>query len=262
MERDAPRAAAGHGKCGPVREKDPRCVDLTRLRGRIDVFADRAEAGRVLAEMLREIPGLQSSDARLLAIPAGGVPVAAALAGAMQWPLDVAVVSKITLPWNTEAGYGAVAFDGSVEINDDLVRATGLSGADVATGIAVTQAKVRRRLARLRRGREPLQLAGCCAVLVDDGLATGFTMRAAAAACRTAGASRVVVVVPTGHAGAIERLLQPRDESAHDPVDLIVCANVREGAQFAVADAYVRWQDVPEAQAELVLEEHARTSRT
>jgi predicted phosphoribosyltransferase len=83
-------------------------------------------------------------------------------------------------------------------------------------------------------------------MLVDDGLASGFTMVAAIAACRNAGATRVAVAVPTGHTGAIERIVPS--------VDLLVCANVRGGVPFAVADAYRNWRDVAEASAELQLE--------
>lgn len=217
------------------------------LRDRTDVFADRTAAGRALAELLR---ASFVEPPRLLAIPAGGVPVAVAVARELGWPLDVAPVSKITLPWNTESGYGAVAFDGSVLLNGALVRECGLTAAQVEHGIAATRAKVARRVARLRGDRGPLELADASVVLVDDGLASGFTMRAAVEACRRAGAAQVAVAVPTGHARAVERLLED--------VDLLVCANVRGGPSFAVADAYERWSDVPEAEAELALERVGR----
>ena len=218
-------------------------LDILELRDRIDVFADRAHAGRVLGDLMRPLP---VPDPLLLAIPAGGVPVAAAMARALAWPLDVAVVSKITLPWNTESGYGAVAFDGSVLLNDALVQECRLSPAQVEDGIAATRRKVERRMRRLRAGLAPLALADRQVVLVDDGLASGFTMRAAVAACRSAGAGLVLVAVPTGHARAVEHL--------SETVDVLACANVRGDTPFAVADAYERWTDVPEVQAELELE--------
>src|SRR5262245_58672208 len=98
--------------------------DHPPLRGRTHVFDDRRHAGEILAEMLA---GECDEDALVAAIPAGGVPVAVALAGSLKLALDVLVVSKITLPWNTEAGYGAVAFDGNVRLNDALVARVGLS---------------------------------------------------------------------------------------------------------------------------------------
>ena len=221
----------------------PRLIQDEALRDRTDVFEDRAEAGRALARLLTQSG---EAPARILAIPAGGVPVAVEVARELGWPLDVAVVSKITLPWNTEAGYGAVAFDGSVLLNDDLVRECGLTQAQVDQGVANTRRKVEQRGKRLRRDQGALRLDGERVVLIDDGLASGFTMRAAVAACRRAGAARVIVAIPTGHAHAVERL--------GEWVDVIVCANVRGGPSFAVADAYQRWSDVPEAQAELQLD--------
>ena len=103
---------------------------------------------------------------------------------------DVAVVSKITLPWNTEAGYGAVAFDGTVKLNKDMVRRVNLTSEDVKKGIEKTTAKVARRVKKLR-DRQPFpDLGNRSAILVDDGLASGFTMRVAVAALRNAGAGR------------------------------------------------------------------------
>jgi len=92
--------------------------DLPRLRQKTGVFGDRKHAGQVLAEMLQEWKG---SEALVLAVPSGGVPVAMELAETLDLSLDVAVVSKILLPWNTEAGFGAVAFDGTVWINKEYV---------------------------------------------------------------------------------------------------------------------------------------------
>jgi predicted phosphoribosyltransferase len=221
---------------GIVRLVDPDLTD------RLEVFADRARAGRALARLLR---GLDLVDPVVLAIPAGGVPVAVEIARARGWPLDVAVVSKITLPWNTEAGYGAVAFDGSCLLNDALVAEVGLSAEAVREGTAKTRAKVERRMRRLRGGGGVPDVAGRAAVLVDDGLASGFTMRAAVGAVRAANAAQVVIAVPTGHARAVG-LLEPL-------ADALVCANVRGGASFAVADAYERWHDVPEVWADELL---------
>ncbi len=213
-------------------------VDLENLRHRAPVFADRTEAGRVLAGMLQEYRG---SDAWILAIPAGGVPVAAEVARALGLPLDVAVVSKILLPWNTEAGYGAVAFDGTVQLNQALVEQLGLSAQEVAQGVAETWAKVERRLARLRGGRPFPSLAGRPVILVDDGLASGFTMTTAIEALRRAGVSEIAVAVPTGHVQAARRVACCADR--------LYCANLRSGPSFAVADAYRYWYDVPEEEA-------------
>ncbi len=209
---------------------------------REEVFEDRADAGRVLAALLRE---LDPPDPLVLAIPAGGVPVAVEIARANGWPLDVAVANKITLPWNPEAGYGAIAWDGPVRIDERRAAAAGLDRETIEEGQAKTRAKVRRRVRRLRGEGEGPDVKSKSAILVDDGLASGITMEVAIAALRHARAAKVIVAVPTGHADAVRRMARLADE--------VVCANVRSRLPYAVADAYVRWQDVPEVVADELL---------
>src|SRR5205807_10166498 len=120
-------------------------------------FRDRAHAGRELAKMLEEFRG---TAALLLAIPAGGVPVAAPIAAELGLPLDVAPVSKVLYPWTTESGYGAVAFDGSVWLDESRRSGHGVSATQVERAVGEARAKVERRLARLRAGRAPLALEG------------------------------------------------------------------------------------------------------
>jgi len=208
--------------------------DLPELRERSPAFRDRADAGLVLAGMLA---GLRGSGALVLGIPAGGVPVAASVATALGLELDVAVVSKILLPWTTEAGYGAVAFDGSVWIDGRAALRFGLTDRDVRDATDRARAKVLRRVALLRQGR-PLAVEGRTVVLVDDGVAGGSTLRAAIAALRGLGVGRLIVAVPTGHGRSVQDLA--------DQVDALYCANVRHGTPFAVADAYQAWHDVTE----------------
>ncbi len=216
----------------------PHIIELPELRDRTRVFRDRQHAGEVLAEMLSSY---SKTDAIMLAIPAGGAPVAAAIAERLQIPLDVAVVSKITLPWNTEAGYGAVAFDKTMRLNEDLVAHLGLTKGQIQEGIEQTTQKVLRRVKRFRGDRPFPDLTKRRAILVDDGLASGFTMLVAIEALRKAGAQHICVAVPTGHASAL-----PRMASA---VEAIYCANIRGGFSFAVADAYEEWTDVAEEEA-------------
>ena len=212
------------------------------LRDCTGVFADRDEAGRTLADMLRQD---DLCDGVVLAVPAGGIPVGAALADVCGLPLEAVVVSKITLPWNPEAGYGAVAFDGSVVLNDDLVRRLGLGEAEVDRGIESTRRKVARRRQRLRGNRAMPDLAGAAVILVDDGLASGFTMRCALEALGGRAVSRRIVAVPTAHEESLDRIA--------DRADALYCPNVRSGMPFAVADAYCRWYDVPEDEAARLL---------
>lgn len=214
-----------------------RVIELPELRNRGRVFRDRARAGEVLAGMLAEYRG---SGALVLGIVAGGVPVAATLARILGLALDVAMVSKITLPWNTERGYGAVAYDGTVRLNEALIGQMGLGSAEVEKGIALTREKVANRLQHFRMGRPP-ELAGHVAIVVDDGLASGFTLLTAIAAVRNGQPSRLLVAVPTGHGESVQRIA--------DEIDALYCANVRTAHAFAVADAYEHWSDVSEEEA-------------
>lgn len=218
------------------------------LAGRTGVFDDRTDAGRALAQLLA---GAVEPDALVLAVPSGGVPVALEVASALGLELDVAVVSKVTLPWNTEVGCGAVAFDGTVQVDQEYADAVGLHGAALHAAVEHTAQKVARRVALYRAGRPAPPLAGRTVVLVDDGVASGGTLRLAAQAVRRAGAARVVAAVPTGHTRALKELERV--------VDLVVCANVRGPARFAVADAYRDWRDEDEQEMALRVEAfHAR----
>ncbi len=189
------------------------------------------------------------TEAIALAIPAGGVPVAAAIAERLQIPLDVAVVSKITLPWNTEAGYGAVAFDGTMRLNEDLLPRLGLTEEQIERGIDETTQKVLRRVKRFRGERSFADLTKRRVILVDDGLASGFTMLVAIEALRKAGAQHLCVAVPTGHASSLPRMASE--------IEALYCANIRGGFSFAVADAYEEWTDVTEEEAIAIYNHHA-----
>jgi putative phosphoribosyl transferase len=213
-------------------------IERPDLRERTRVFRDRAHAGEVLAKML---DAHRQSNAVVLAIPAGGVPVAAVIAQRLKIPLDVAVVSKTTLPWNTEAGYGAVAFDGTVRLNDDFLSHIGLTEEQIREGIDQTKQKVHRRVKSFRGARLFPELTKHRTILVDDGLASGFTMLVAIEALRKAGVRGIIVAVPTGHWKALKRMAQE--------AETIYCANIRSGFSFAVADAYEAWTDVAEEEA-------------
>jgi predicted phosphoribosyltransferase len=210
-------------------------------------FRDRAHAGRALAKLLEEFRG---SAALVLAIPAGGVPVAAALASELGLPLDVAPVSKVLYPWTTESGFGAVAFDGSVWLDEGRISGHHVSAAQAERAVRDARAKVERRLTRLRSGRAPLALEGRAVIAVDDGIAGGATMRAGIAALRRAGAATVVVAVPTAHQNSLEAISRLADAA--------YCVNVRGGVSFAVADAYAEWRDLGDDEIAALLRTRAR----
>ncbi len=205
------------------------------LRNKSYVFKDRDDAGKALADMFEK---KTLTRPLILGVPAGGVPVAARMAEITGMEMDVAIVSKITLPWNTEAGYGAVAFDGTVKINEEMVSYIGLKPDVVEDGIQKTREKVQNRVKRLRGNRPLPDLSSRTVILVDDGLASGFTMITAVEAVKNQDADKVVVAVPTGHDTSVYRLAEMADE--------VYCANIREGMRFAVAEAYEKWRDISE----------------
>ncbi|GHF42789.1 putative phosphoribosyltransferase [Deinococcus metalli] len=157
-------------------------------------FRDRSDAGEQLAAHLRGRHGWP--DTVVLGLPRGGVPVAAAVAHAIGVPLDVCVVRKLGSPGNEELAVGAVAPGGVRWLNHDLIRRLGVTAAALADTEARERQELRRRERVYRAGRPPLTLTGRTALLVDDGLATGATMRAAVLAARALGAARTVVAVP------------------------------------------------------------------
>ncbi len=209
-------------------------IEESAYRDRELLFRDRLQAGELLAEKLRlRVAG---RDMQLLAVPAGGVPVGYVIAEKLKIPLDVAIVRKIQIPWNTEAGFGALTWDGRVLLNEPLVAELGLSTDLIQQCIARTREILYERVRNFRRDRPFPDLNGRTVVLVDDGLASGFTMLAAAESVKTQRPRKIIVAVPTGSANAID-LLAPS-------VDELVCLNVRSGPIFAVADAYEKWYDL------------------
>jgi putative phosphoribosyl transferase len=216
---------------------------LEDLHEKIRVFQNRKDAGNILADMLS---GFVDSNALILGIPAGGVPVAKVIADHLGLELDVAVVSKITLPWNTEAGYGAVAFDGTIGLNEPLIKRIGLSRDLVNDGIYNTSQKVKHRVKMLRGKKDSFDLEQKTVVLVDDGLASGFTILVALEAVSHFDVKQVFVAIPTGRLESIRKII--------DQAENVFCANIRSGVVFAVADAYKEWSDVSEPQLLKILQ--------
>jgi len=216
-------------------------IDDPRLRGRRFVFEDRADAGRALAAVLRE---RVDGDAVVLAIPSGGIPVAAAIARELDWPMDLVIVRKLQIPFNPEAGFGAVTMGGEMFLNRRLVAELGLTDNEIeaARNKALAEGRSRQRALLDDRPRRPLEHR--TVVLVDDGLASGYTMLAALAQVRRENPTQVIVAVPTG---ADRTVLMVAEQA-----DLLICLNVR-GGTFAVADAYRNWYDLTEEEAAATL---------
>jgi predicted phosphoribosyltransferase len=157
-------------------------------------FRDRREAGRRLAAELREYAGQR--DLIVLALPRGGVPVASEVARALGAPLDVFVVRKVGVPWHEELAMGAIASGGVRLLNEELIRAYRIDPADVEQVMRSEQEELERRERLYRGGRPFPDLRNKTVILVDDGLATGSTMRVAVEALRKEEPARIVVAVP------------------------------------------------------------------
>ena len=209
-------------------------------------FADRHQAGAELALRLQHYAG--RPDVVVLALPRGGVPVAFDVAQALDVPLDVFVVRKLGLPGHRELAVGAIASGGVRVLNDDVIRRFEVPD-DVVDGVTrEEQTELERREREYRADRDPIGLRGNVVILVDDGLATGATMRAALQAVRQLTPSRVVVAAPVGSASACAEFDHLADEA--------VCARIP--ASFAaVGDWYRDFSQTTDVEVRALLEQHA-----
>ena len=185
-------------------ERVGRTISMTR------VFEDRVEAGRALARSLFAYRG--ATDAIVLALPRGGVPVGFEVAQALGLPLDVLVVRKLGLPGQPELAMGAIATGGALVLNEDVLRFADGREAALEQVRRREQVELERRERQYRGARPPLQMAGRTGILVDDGLATGATMEVAVRALRGLGATRIVVAVPVASQEARDRIAAVADE--------------------------------------------------
>ncbi len=164
-----------------------------------EYFADRADAGRQLADALRDYAGRR--DVVVLALPRGGVPVAFPVAVALRAPLDVLVVRKLGAPSDPEFAMGAIATGGAVHLQRSAIRTLGVTGAQLADVIARETDELQRREALYRGARPPLPVDGRIAIVVDDGVATGASMRVALQALRERHPACIVAAAPVAPAG-------------------------------------------------------------
>ncbi|MDI7246407.1 MAG: phosphoribosyltransferase [Bacillota bacterium] len=173
------------------------------------VFRDRAQAGQLLAKALHQYRG---TDVLVLALPRGGVPVAAEIARTLSADLDIVIPRKIGAPGDTELAIGAVSGHGGALINEDLVRALGVPEEYIGQAIARERAEIQRR-SRLYRGARPApRIQGRTVIVVDDGIATGYTMLAALRGVREENPARLVAAVPVAPPDSVERLEAEADE--------------------------------------------------
>ena len=185
-------------------------LEAMRMVAMSKLFADRADAGRVLAEKLAAYQG--RDDVIVLGLPRGGVPVAYEAARALEAPLDVFLVRKLGAPGQEELAMGAIASDDIVVINEEVVRALKIAPQVVDAEAERERGELARREAIYHEGRPTLDVSGKTVILIDDGLATGSTMRAAVVALRRKDPARIVVAVPIGAASTCAELQEIADE--------------------------------------------------
>ncbi len=239
---------------GGVSGVKPGCIDVEEFRcelrsmlgqrlfycenwsWRAPVFRDRWDAGYALASMVSLLvgEGYWRKPDIVYAIPAGGVPVAIVVAKRLGSRLDLVVVKKVTYPWTTEAGFGAVAPDGRPIVDAEAVMELGEDVVERQARIAWR--KVVERLEVLRGSRSYPNLQGRRVLVVDDGIAAGWTMIAAIRFLRRLGASMVYAAAPTGSLDGSKRVAEHADS--------VAVVNLRSGLYFAVAEAYVEWRDL------------------
>lgn len=182
------------------------------------LFKNRRHAGKLLGQNVEALASLKGrSDLLVLGLPRGGVPVAFEVAEQLAAPLDVLVVRKLGVPGHEELAMGAVASGGLNVLNRDIINALGVSGTEVARVIAQEEREVARRELAYRPGKPPIYVQDKCVILVDDGLATGSTMRAAVQALRREHPRYIMVAVPVAPQSTCDELRMEADE--------VVCLN-------------------------------------
>ncbi|MBP0596178.1 phosphoribosyltransferase [Paraburkholderia sp. LEh10] len=206
-------------------------------------FDDRADAGRALAGLLKKYA--QRSDVVVLGLPRGGVPVAYEVARALDAPLDVLIVRKLGVPWQCELAMGAIASGDALYVDDELMRETGVSQPEFERVLADEKVQLARREALFRDPqRASVDVAGRVAIVVDDGLATGASMKVAARALRARGPAKIVAALPVAPHDAEERI--------GGEVDELVCVAAPE-LFFSVSQFYSDFSETTDDDVRAIL---------
>ncbi|MDK1030587.1 MAG: phosphoribosyltransferase family protein [Planctomycetia bacterium] len=206
-------------------------------------FRDRAEAGRAIVQSLAAEP---APGAVVLAVPRGGVPVARQIADALHAPMGLIFVRKLPIPGAPEAGFGAVALDGGTVLNERLVSRLRMPEGEIDRIVGLVLAEVKRRARKYLDAEIPPEVTGKRVYLVDDGLATGYTMIAAAGMIRRQGPARMVLCVPVSPAGPLGEV-GPYFDDVH-------CLIRQRELPFAVASFYRDFPDLSDAEVVRILE--------
>jgi putative phosphoribosyl transferase len=207
-------------------------------------FDDRVDAGRQLAELVA--PRIEGARSVILGLPRGGVPVAKEIASRVGAPLDVLLVRKLGVPWQPELAFGAISSGDVIVYNEEVLRMLDLSPQEIDEVVERERVELARRERLYRGGRPPVPVSGKTAVVVDDGIATGSTMRAALRALATRGVSRTIVASPVAPPETVERLLA----EAQDVICLQMPPNLA-----AIGFWYEDFAPVPDEEVERLLAE-------
>jgi putative phosphoribosyl transferase len=197
------------------------------------LFENRYDAGRRLAEKLMQYKG---RSVVVLGIPNGGVAVALSVALALDADLDLVISRKIPLPLSPEGGFGSITDDGTLMLNEEAVAKAGLSQQQINYQVNRVRVDIRDRSLLYHRDRPPLAISGRTVIIVDDGLASGYTMRAAIESLRHRKPERVVAAVPVGPQHVVDEIQEIADE-------VVICA-IGTGPRFYVSDYYRYWHDI------------------
>lgn len=211
-----------------------KLVENVSLKNKTRVFKDREHVGCVLAAELHEYIG---SNPVILAVPLGGIPVAAEIARALGGPADLLPVARLPLPRKPMAGFGAVSVNGEAYLNQELINHIPLSEEEISEAIRAARKKLEDR-AVVIGSRPKVKLESKTVIIADDGLNTGFTLLAAVRFVKRQSPKEVVIAVPTASSKGI-KLLEPE-------VDALVCPNIRTTYFFSVVSAYRKWTDLSE----------------
>jgi len=197
------------------------------------IFKDRTDAGQQLGKALEKY---RRKGALVLAIPRGGVPVAFEVARALNAPLDVIVSRKLPIPWNTEAGFGALAPDGTAYIDQESASQLGLGQGSIEKIKKEIWSEIKRRQKVFRGKKRFPNLKNKVVILIDDGLATGSTMKASIEFVKKKKPQKIICALPVCSYGSYKEVKKMADE--------IICLDIKKSYPFAVADSYENWYDL------------------
>jgi putative phosphoribosyl transferase len=201
------------------------------------VFENRYDAGRKLAEKLS---GYAGKSVVVLGIPNGGVAVALGVALSLEADLDLVISRKIPLPLSPEGGFGSVTDDGTTIFDKEIIRKAGLSEAQINYQVNKVRSDIRHRSLLYHADRPPVSISGRTVIVIDDGLASGYTMRAAIKSLRQRKPAQVVAAVPVGPEPAVIAL--------REVADAVVACIISHEKRFYVADYYRHWHDITDAE--------------